>query len=60
MSRPPAHPVLTRRAFIGTVTGGILAAPLNVHAQQMAGTPGNPHSYRCLPDTIDPRRPKGK
>jgi putative ABC transport system substrate-binding protein len=36
MSRPPAHPVLTRRAFIGAMTGGILAAPLNVHAQQTA------------------------
>lgn len=56
MSRPPAHPFLTRRAFIGTVTGGILAASLNAHAQQMAqaerigvlftGTPAAERSIR--------------
>jgi len=38
MSRPPAHPVLTRRAFIDTLAGGLLAAPLSAAAQPAGQT----------------------
>jgi hypothetical protein len=30
---------MDRRAFIGTLTGGLLAAPLAAQAQQVAGLP---------------------